>query len=481
MDLHRPETPVIGIHANPAARLTPNAIGVRDDTVIGLANAAPAVSVGLTLAALAAALAYGSGPIILITAIPMLIIANAYRQLNKWNANCGASFEWVGRAINPYLGFVTGWLMVAATVIGTVSCVEDLGPSVLAVFGSSNSTDTWPNIVIGTTVCLVMLLTAIAGIRITARTQVGMAVVEYVILLGFAVAGLLFVLIRHPGTVPIGRGWMSLTGMSGHGNAAAGFLIAVFLYVGWDGALYVNEEVTRRNRNPGRAAVIAVALLAIIYTVSEVGLQGVVSPDKLQAHAASALVYVAQALAGSTGGRLMALALALSVTATTGAGIVLTARIICGMAGAVEFPGLLRPGTRHGTPVAASVIVGLLMIILTWVYLLATSVQGAFTAAVNVTGLLFAMFYILTALATVTYFRRRLARPADALFLGVLPLGAAGFLGWIVVQSIAAASAAEIWSLGGVAAVGFCLMLASRFALRSPYFRVRRETGAARG
>ena len=67
----------------------------------------------------------------------------------------------------------------------------------------------------------------------------------------------------------------------------------------------------------------------------------------------------------------MAFALALSVTATTGAGIVLTARIICGMAGAVEFPGLLRPGKRHGTPVAASVIVALLVIMLTWVYLLA--------------------------------------------------------------------------------------------------------------
>jgi amino acid transporter len=479
MDLHRPETPVIGIHASPAARLTPDAISTRDGTVIGLSNAAPAASVGLTLAALAAASAYGSGLVILVTAIPMLIISNAYRQLNKWNANCGASFEWVGRAINPYLGFVTGWLMIAATIIGTVSCVENLGPSVLAVFGSSNSANTWANILIGTTVCLVMLLTAIAGIRVTARSQIGMAIVEYAILLGFAVAGLVFVLLRHPGTVPIGRGWMSLTGMGGQGNAAAGFLIAVFLYTGWDGALYVNEEVTNRNRNPGRAAVMAVALLAVIYTVSEVGLQGVVSPAKLQANSSSALVYVAQAVAGSTGGRLMALALALSVTATCGVGIVLTARIICGMAGAVEFRGLLRPGTRHRVPVAASVIVGVLVIILTWVYLLASSVQGAFTAAIDATGMLFAMFYILTAIATVTYFRRRLARPADALLLGILPLGAAGFLGWIVVQSLASASAAEIWSLVGVAAVGLCLMLASRFALRSPYFRVRRETGAA--
>lgn len=41
----------------------------------------------------------------------MLIIANSYRRLNLWKANCSASFEWVGHAISPYLGFLTGWLI----------------------------------------------------------------------------------------------------------------------------------------------------------------------------------------------------------------------------------------------------------------------------------------------------------------------------------------------------------------------------------
>src|SRR5712671_2074197 len=97
----------------PEPGLEANAIGVVQDTVIGMASSAPAATVGLTLASLAATTAYGSGPILILTAIPMLIIANAYRRLNMWNANCGASFEWVGRAINPYLGFLTGWLMIA--------------------------------------------------------------------------------------------------------------------------------------------------------------------------------------------------------------------------------------------------------------------------------------------------------------------------------------------------------------------------------
>ena len=104
-----------------ATRLEPDAIGVAQDMVIGMASSAPAATIGLVLAGLAAATAYGSGPVLLLTAVPMMIIANAYRRCNMWNANCGASFEWVGRAIDPYLGFLTGWLMVVAYIIGTAA------------------------------------------------------------------------------------------------------------------------------------------------------------------------------------------------------------------------------------------------------------------------------------------------------------------------------------------------------------------------
>ena len=250
-----------------------------------MASSAPAATVGLTFAGLAATTAYGGGPILLLTAIPMLIIANAYRRCNLWNANCGASFEWVGRAINPYLGFLTGWLMIAAYIIGTVAEVLILGPSVLAVFGSS-STNKWAFVGIGVAMGLIMLVIAIIGIKITARVQVSMAMVEYLILIGLAIAGLVWVLSHHPGSVPITKGWFSLSGIDGKGDAVAGFLVAVFVYGGWDGTLYVNEEVKHRRVNPGRAAILAVALLAIIYTLAQVGFQGVLSPSKLQAASA---------------------------------------------------------------------------------------------------------------------------------------------------------------------------------------------------
>jgi amino acid transporter len=460
------------------AKLEPDAIGVAQDTVIGMASSAPAATVGLSLAALAVATAYGSGPILILTAIPMLIIANAYRQCNLWNANCGASFEWVGRAINPYLGFITGWLMIAAYIIGTVAEVLILGPSVLAVFGSS-TTNKWAYIGIGCAMGLIMLIIAVIGIKITARVQVSMALVEYLILIGLAIAGVVWVASRHVGTVPFSTHWLSLSGIGGKGSAVAGFLVAVFIYGGWDGTLYVNEEVRHRRVNPGRAAIIAVALLAIIYTLAQVGFQGVLSPAKLQAASANgtALVAVANALGGGFWAKAMALSIALSVIATTGTGIVLSARITYGMASYRALPPVLaNVSPRWKTPIASSIFAGVLIIVLSAVYFLATSVQGAFTDVIDVTGLLFSVFYILTALAAIVYYRERVFGSAWNLFIvGILPLGAAGFLGWILVKSLIAAPAAQLWSVVGIVVAGLVLMLAGRVWLRSPFFRIPLE------
>jgi len=475
---------VAGITPPPGTRLEPDAIGAAQDTIIGMASSAPAATVGLTFAGLAVTAAYGGGLILLLTAIPMLVIANAYRRLNLWKANTGASFEWVGRAINPYLGFLTGWLMIAAYIVGTTAEVLILGPSVLVVFGSS-STNAWAYVGIGVAMGLIMLVIAVVGIKLTARVQVSMAAVEYLILIGLAIAGLVWVLGHHPGSVPITKGWFSLSGVDGKGDAVSAFLAAVFVYGGWDGTLYVNEEVKHRRVNPGRAAILAVALLAIIYTLSQVGFQGVLSPSKLAAAAqnGTALVTVAEALGGGFWGKAMALSIALSVIATTGTGIVLGARIVYGMASYRVLPEFL--GTvsrRYATPIVSSIIVGLLIIVLSAVYFLATSVQNAFNDVIAVTGFLFSIFYILTALAAMTYYRRRITGSTwDFVTVGVLPLAAAGFLGWVFVLSFSRATWSQRWSLIGIVIAGLVLMASARFILRSSFFQLPPESEKIRG
>jgi amino acid transporter len=459
------------------ARLEPNAIGAAQDTVIGMAYAAPTLTMGLTLATLVGTTSYAVVPIVLITAIPMVIIANAYRRLNLWNANCGASFEWVGRAINPYLGFLTGWIMIAGTFTGATSGVVVLGPSVLAMF-NTDPTARWPNILISTAVLVVMLVIAVVGIRLTARTQVGMALIEYAILICFAIAGLIAVLSHRHGTYPITREWFKLSGIGGHGSLAAGFLIAVFMYTGWDATVYVNEEVKHRRTNPGRAAVFAVAIVTFIFILTSMGLAGVVSPKKLQDNSASALVYVAQALGGSGWAKVMAFALALSVIACTGIAIVILARMIYGMASHRVLPPFLgNVNVRFATPATASIIVGGTLLSVIWVYLLSDSIANVFTELISVTGLLCATYYILTALAAIVYYRRRIFSNAwDALLVGILPMASVAFLGWIFVKSLMTAPASEIRSMAGIIVVGFILLLVARFVLRSQFFQVARES-----
>ena len=191
---------------------------------------------------------------------------------------------------------------------------------------------------------------------------------------------------------------------------------------------------------------------------------------------------MAQALGGGFWAKAMALSIALSVIATTGTGIVLSARIVYGMASYRALPEFLANVSRRwATPVAASVIVGVLIIVLSTIYYLATSVQNAFFDVIGVTGLLFSIFYILTALATMVYYRRRVFSSAwDALILGLLPLGAAVFLGWILAKSLLSVPSSQVWSLVGIVIAGVLLMFSARFILRSPFFRMPRESDSPR-
>ena len=194
--------------------------------------------------------------------------------------------------------------------------------------------------------------------------------------------------------------WLHPTGIGGRGSIADGFLISAFVIAGWCGTMYVNEEVKHRRTYPGRAAMWAAGLLALLYTLVQVGQQGVVSRAELQAHSASVLVYTHPGVRrfwmgqGHGGGR------GLSVIATTGVGIALTARIMFGMASWQALPAFLaNVSRRFATPAAASVLTAVLLPGLIWVYILGTSLANVFGDLLSVSSWLTIAFYILTALA----------------------------------------------------------------------------------
>ncbi|MGI8450124.1 MAG: hypothetical protein ACR2MP_23695 [Streptosporangiaceae bacterium] len=76
----------------------------------------------------------------------------------------------------------------------------------------------------------------------------------------------------------------------------------------------------------------------------------------------------------------------------------------------------------------------------------------------------------------VCYRRRVLAGAGDAIVPGILPVAAAAFLAWIIIRSLQAAPASQIWSLIGVVLLGLVMLAIARFVLHSPFFRVPRES-----
>ena len=353
-----------------------------------------------------------------------------------------------------------------------------VGPSVLAVFNQSTNS-TWPNIAIATGLVVVMAIISVVGIRMTARTQVIIGIIEYAILIVLAVWGLTWVARSPRGNRAHHVRLVQPARRRRRGSLVGGFLIAVFMFTGWDGTLYVNEEVKHRRENPGRAAMMAVGIAAVLFILAQIGLQGVASYNKLNNNSTSVLVYLGDTLTGhSWGGTVAALALALSVIAATGVGIVLSARIAYGIASYHALPeSLANVSQRFKTPAVATVVASVILLALGWIYLLTTSVQNAFSYVLDNTGILYATFYCVTALAAIVYYRRRvLSNLSDAITLGLLPLASIVFLGYVAIKSMLSAPAAQNYSLLGFLVVGLILLLIAKFVWKSSFFETRRES-----
>jgi Amino acid transporters len=174
----------------------------------------------------------------------------------------------------------------------------------------------------------------------------------------------------------------------------------------------------------------------------------------------------------------MALALALSVIASTGVSIVILARMIYGMASHRVLPSILgNVSPRFATPAVASVVVGVILVAVTWIYLLSGSIANAFTQLIDVTRravreLLHPHRVLRHRVLPAAHLQQCLGRRAGR----HPPPGGGRFPGLDRVRSWQNAPASQRWSLFGIVMAGVALMLVARYILRSPFFRIPRES-----
>ena len=99
--------------------LKKDALGFVSSLVIGVASTAPGYSLAATLGFIVAVTGIGlqAPAVLLVSFIPMLLIAAAYYYMNRADPDCGTTFSWVTRAMGPSLGWLGGWAIIVADIV----------------------------------------------------------------------------------------------------------------------------------------------------------------------------------------------------------------------------------------------------------------------------------------------------------------------------------------------------------------------------
>ena len=491
-----PRVPVAGadVPVEVDKGLKQNAVGMLSSIVIGIASTAPAYSLAVTLGLVTAVVGMGlkSPAIMIVSFIPMILIASSYYYLNKADPDCGTTFSWVTRSIGPRTGWVTGWVMVAADIIVMASLAQITGTYFFLLFGLNSLANSlfWVTAV-GVAFLVIMCVITAVGIEISARLQWFLLGFEYLMLVIFSVVALIKVYASHPaGSIHPSLSWfvpnMSLSALSG------GVLLALFIYWGWDTAVSVNEETEDKSRTPGIAAILSTLGLLFIYVLTTTAAQAFHGPAYLTNNSADILSPLGSAVLGSTFSKLLILVVLTSSTASTLTTILPGARTTLSMASHRAIPSIwAKVNPRFQTPVWGTVIYGVLSLI--WYVGLTLVSQNVLYDSIAALGLAIAFYYGINGYAVPLFYRHQVLKSFKKFFLlGVFPLLGGLILTWVFIASLdslyypANSASGTSWfgigppfiiGLGFIVAGVIVMLFAWLFVKRSkPFFARKMET-----
>ncbi|MGW0768349.1 amino acid permease [Streptomyces sp. NPDC002676] len=411
-----------------------DALGMFSSVVMGLASTGPAYSLAATLGIIVAGVGLQAPIITMLAFVPMLLVAYAFRELNASNADCGTTFAWTTRTFGPRTGWMGGWGIIVADVLVMASLAQIAAAYAFRLVGQNGLAENrlWTTVA---GVVWIAVLTAVCyvGIEFSAAVQRWLLCLEVVMLLLLAVSALVRVYTKPPPTaIHVSASWFNLFEVPSASALTSGVLAGVFLYWGWDTAFSVNEETIDSRHVPGRAAVVSIVLLLVVYGLVSTSAQafaGVGTSGIGLGNAANAddvFSGLGEAVFGShnTGlllSRLLILMVLTSALASAQTTILPLARTVFSMAVHKAVPArFARIHRRFLTPTWGTLGMGAVSIAL---FVLLTSFsQNVLADTVDSVGLAIAFQYGLTGFACVWYHRRVLTRSvSDLVFKGMLP------------------------------------------------------------
>ncbi len=465
--------------------LKKGAIGYLSNLVIGVASTAPAYSLAATLGFIVAVKGVGvhAPAVLLVSFVPMLLIAAAYKYLNRADPDAGTTFAWTTRALGPATGWVNGWAIFLADVIVMASLADIAAVYTFKLFGFSELGGSKAAIIIGAVVWIALMTwICYRGIELSARIQQILLAAEITILGLFAVVAFVKVYGSHPpaGAIKPSLSWLDPTQMK-FGDMLDAVLLGVFIYWGWDSGVAVNEESEDPNEGPGRAAVVSTILLVLIYVIVSAAGQSFHGTGFLvnKENQGDVLNALGGGVLGSGLGKLLIIAVLTSASASTQTTILPTARTTLSMAHWKAVTALLgRIHKSYLTPTVSTLGMGAVSVIFTVALLLFS--ENVLVDSLTAIGFPICFYYGFTGIACAVYYRRELFKSVrNFLLLGLAPLIGGLMLFGVFAKAMIFYGHAEnvesppilgitlpLWMGVGGLLLGVVLMLASR-----PFFR----------
>jgi amino acid transporter len=366
-----------------------------------------------------------------IVVVGQLLVALVIAQFAACIPLSGSSYQWASRLANPRIGWVFGWLTFCYLVIGVVAADNALASTAFMPLANIE-----PNENVARLITLVMLLAqavlAIASTRIVAMINSAAVGVEVVIVVVLVIALGIAVAITGGGSTANLTSRGITENVANYFGVGGGLMVAMIMglttLVGFDAAANLAEEAKDPFRSVPRAIVGSVALAGLLGMLFLIALTSAIDDIPRISAADSPVAMILRDQLGPVLERTLLVAITF---AFFGAGLVtLTtcSRIVYAMARDLRFPahGLMqRVNPRTQTPVAATILIFVVGVILMWA-MLGTALLKLITASTILPALLYGA-------TTVLYLsvRKRLDRKEGGFDLGRFELPVAiGSLTW---------------------------------------------------
>jgi amino acid transporter len=242
-------------------RLRKGALGLVDISASTMANIGPAYSFYFGFAFLVATAGIAAPLTIIVAAIAIALLGNTLAQFSRAQPSTGGFISFVGKTFGGTSAVTTALLCGAGYIIAI--------SSVLAVTGGFLSITLqhylhW-NIPWG---ILSVILTAgaivmmIRGVAVSTKLAGFFFGFEMLVLIVVSVA----VLIQHRGNLNL-TPFMPSHITNGLTGLAAGFPLAIYIFIGWENSASLAEETDNPRRNVPRAVFLSVGLMAVSYVL----------------------------------------------------------------------------------------------------------------------------------------------------------------------------------------------------------------------